>query len=829
MTSANTQEEKKSVNQDSSQNNRSKKGFSFKKFFLWIFGIFLSCGLLGAGAVATLFYWASKDLPNISKISDYNPPQATTILARNGEVLGTLYTEKRYLITLEEMSHFLPLSFLAAEDDSFYKHMGVDPIAIIRAAINNFKRGRTGEGGSTITQQLIKQLLLTNERSYTRKMKEAILAYKLENDLTKNEILTIYLNQIYLGDHAYGVEAASRTYFGKHASDLTLAECAVIAGLPKAPTKYNPFKFPKAAKERQHYVLGRLHDLNWITTEEYRQALNEPLVYWSMPDGMSGPPLWYLEEARRLLVEFFTEANLKALGIDTTKFGEDYVYEAGLTVQTAMVPEQQIAAGMALKRGLEELDKRQGWRGVITHADAQAISDFRKNSDFQPDDLAGGAWTQGIVTNVTPTLVNVDLGNGYSGTITVTNMSWARKPNPKVAAANAPSIKNAGTVLARDDIIWVSALGSNPDNETVKENEKDIRYNVDEVKKDIPIKLKLQQIPEVQGAITSIEPQTGDVVALIGGYSFGDSHFNRATQARRQPGSSFKPVVYSAALDCGFTPSSIVLDAPLVYVNPYTNEVWRPSNYEHNYKGELPLWQALALSRNTCTVRVAQAIGVDNVIARAKAMGLEPNFPRELAISLGAVAVSPLNLTQAYAAFANQGLGVRPRIITAIYDAKGKEIYKQDPEQWQALSPQNAYMVATLLKNVVNAGTGSRAKIEGRFIAGKTGTTNDEHDAWFVGFSPYLVTGVYVGYDQLRSLGRLEQGGRTAAPIFKYYRTVVENLYEAKDFDMPEGIVMSGGFAYRDDMPLVGVSATDGYEEESDSSGEEEDLMRQMF
>ena len=808
--------------------------FSWKKLTLWLVGVFLFCALAGGGAAAMLLYWASRDLPNITRIADYNPPQATTVLARDGSVLGLLYHEKRFVIGLKDMSRFLPMSFLAAEDDSFYRHMGVDPLAIARAAINNFRKGRAGEGGSTITQQLIKQLLLTSERSYKRKMKEAILAYRLEKDLSKDEILTIYLNQIYLGEHAYGVEAAARTYFGKHASDITLAESAVIAGLPKAPSSYNPFRHPDAAKSRQMYVLGRLRDLKWITPEEYAQAAAEPLVYWSMPEGQGGAARWYLEEARRLLIEFFTEHNLKALGVDTRKYGEDYVYEAGLTVRTAMVPAHQEAAGQALRRGLEELDKRQGWRGPLEQLDADRQRAFAADTAFAPLDLAGGAWTKALVTAVDAKEARVALGKGYSGIIPVANMSWARKPNPKVAGIYAPAVKDARLVLSPGDLIWVSAA---PRTVTVtnakgRKEQRSTPFDAAEVKKGAPIPLLLQQEPAVQGALASLEPQSGDVVALIGGYQFGESHFNRATQARRQPGSSFKPVVYSTAMDFGFTPSSIVLDAPFVYVNPYTNEVWRPSNYEHNFKGELPLHQALALSRNTSTVRVAQQVGIANVIQRAKAPGLEPSFPQELSVSLGAVAVSPLNLTQAYAAFANQGLGVRPRIITSITDAQGRELYRQDAEHWQAISPQNAYIMATLLKNVVNAGTGARGKIEGRFIAGKTGTTNEEHDAWFVGFTPYLVTGVYVGYDQLQSLGRLEQGGRTAAPIFRYYRSVVEDLYEAKDFTMPDGIVMSGGFAYRADMPLEGVSATDANAQDNtvvDTSEGGEDLMRQMF
>ena len=284
-----------------------------KKCALWLLGIFFICGLLGGSAVAMLFYWASRDLPDLNRIAEYKQPQASVFLARDGSLLGTLYHEKRFIIGLKDMSRYLPLAFLAAEDDAFYRHMGVDPVAILRAAINNFRRGGKKEGASTITQQLIKQLLLTSERSYTRKMKEAILAYRLEQNFTKDQILTIYLNQIYLGEHAYGVEAAARTYFGKHASDITLAESAVIAGLPKAPSTYNPFRRPLEAKARQMYVLGRLRDLKWISPEEYEKAASEPLVYWSMPENTGGPAQWYLEEARRLLIEFFTEANLKPL------------------------------------------------------------------------------------------------------------------------------------------------------------------------------------------------------------------------------------------------------------------------------------------------------------------------------------------------------------------------------------------------------------------------------------------------------------------------------------------------------------------------------------
>jgi len=805
---------------------------SWKKIFLGLFALVLAVGLVCGAAASLLFYWASRNLPNITRIADYTPPLATTVLARDGSQIGILCHEKRYFVGFEDISRYLPLAFLAAEDGAFYTHRGIDLIAIVRAALINFRTGSRGHGGSTITQQIVKQLLLSSERTYTRKIKEAILAYKLEKYLSKNEILTIYLNQIYLGEHSYGVEAAARTYFGKHAADITLAESAVIAGLPKAPSSYNPFRHPEEAKSRQMYVLGRLRDLKWITPDEYEQASAEPLVYWSMPENATGAAQWYLEESRRLLIEFFTEKNLAALGIETTKYGENFVYEAGLTVRTAMIPAHQEAASHAMRRGLEELDKRQGWRGSLEHLDEKKQRIFLEQNDFTPLELTGGAWVKAVVTQVAQREAHVALGHGYTGTISAERLSWARKPNAKVASSSAPPVKDVRQVLAPGDLIWVSAADRVVTPQGNGRNKpKTVPYDPVEAGRDTPILLCLQQEPAVQGAIASVEPQSGDVVAMIGGYSFGDSHFNRATQSRRQPGSSFKPVVYSTALDFGFTPSSTVLDAPFVYINPWTNQVWRPSNFEHDFKGKIPLHRALALSRNTCSVRLTQQVGVANVIQRAKSLGLEPQFPEELSICLGAVAISPLNLTQAYAAFANQGLGVRPRIIISITDEKGRELYRQDIEHWQAVSPQNAYMMAVLLKNVVNAGTGTRSRIEGRFIAGKTGTTNEEHDAWFMGFTPYLVTGVYVGYDQLQSLGRQEQGGHTAAPIFRYYRSVVEELYAPQDFVMPEGIIMHDGFAYRSDMPIEGRTATeDGAEQNpQDSSEGGENLMRQMF
>ena len=810
-----------------------------KKICCWLLGIFLVCGVLSCAAAAALVHWASRDLPDLDRIASFAPPQATTVLARDGSILGSLYHEKRYTVPLKGMSRYIPMAFLAAEDDSFYQHDGINPVAILRAAIINFQRGRTAQGGSTITQQVVKQLLLSPERRYERKIKEAILAYRLERFLSKDDILTVYLNQIYLGQHAYGVEAAARTYFGKHASDITLAESALLAGMPQAPSRYNPFRNPTAAKTRQKYVLGRLRTLKWISEEEYEQAMKEPLVYWTMPEDMGRASSWYLEEVRRLVIEFFTEKNLKALGIDTRKSGEDYVYESGLTIQTSMEPQHQAAAEHALRRGLEELDKRQGWRGPTAKLDADGVDKFREDTaSFSPYDLMGDQWVEALVTKVEKGGATVELGGGYTGVVSVKTMGWARTPNPKVAGGRSNFISDARKVLAVNDRIWVSAQNMVKEEKEGKKTRKvSVPFDASTVQEGQPIALALQQIPEVQGALVSIEPQSGDVVALVGGYQFGQTHFNRATQARRQPGSTFKPIVYSTALDNGFTSTSTLLDAPYAYVNPYTRQVWRPSNYSsRSYAGPLPLYRALMKSLNTCTVRVAEQVGIAKVIERAKILGLEPYFPEELSVSLGAVAVTPLNLTQAYAAFANQGMGVRPRIVKSIKDASGREIYRQDEEHWQAVSPQNAYIMCNLLKQVVNGGTGTRARIKNRVIAGKTGTSNEERDAWFMGFSPHLVSGVYVGYDQMRPLGSRETGGSVSAPIFAYYREQVESLYPNDDFVKPLGIIMADGQAFRSDQPMEGASATGGTPDDGGSGGDAEapvsdgeDLLKQLF
>ncbi len=758
-----------------------------KVFILCMLIVIVLTAFAVTGAVG-VYMWASRDLPGFKKIADYKPPLVTTVYAKDGEILGYLYREKRFLVRLQDMTPMLPKAFLAAEDKSFYEHEGVDPVAILRAMIKNIKAGQNVQGGSTITQQIIKRILLTPERKYKRKLKEAILAYRLENYLSKDEILTIYLNQIYLGAKAYGVEAAARTYFGKHVRDLTLAECAVLAGLPPAPSRYNPYRHPEAAKIRQEYVLDRMLELNWISKLEYDQAKSEPLVYKSMEDVSWKLGAYYLEEVRRWLVDYLSKENLDKLGItELERYGEDAVYESGLHVYTALDIDHQKAAEKALRDGLVASTKRRGWQGPLKTLSTQdEIENFLRRDSVTPGQIASGEWFKVLVTKVENKGAHVRMGQ-YKGYIPVSTMSWCRKPNIKRAPEQVAKISNAHKVLKPGDVVWAKWLKPEPD---PKKDGQAADDQAAPLEPDLAqeVQLSLEQKPKVQGALVSIEPPSGEVRALVGGYSFEKSQFNRATQAYRQPGSSFKPIVYSAAMDNGFTPGSVVVDAPIVI--RYGKKVWKPANFSHKFYGPTLLRTALAKSRNLVTIRITQRIGISTVIKRAKALGLTPDFPPYLPICLGAVAVTPINLCQAYTAFARGGSTIEPQMVLTVMGPWGEAVYKNEPKITEAISPQNAFIMSKLLEEVVKGGTSTRAKKLGRPVAGKTGTTNEERDAWFMGFTPYLLTGVYVGFDQIRPMGRFETGSRAALPIWLQYRMAVENKYPEQDFQQPDGIVM---------------------------------------
>ncbi len=749
-----------------------------KRILLGVAITALLLATLAAASAVGVYMWAARDLPSFQRITDYNPSLVTTVYDRSGAVLGHFYREKRFLVRLQDMPDHLVRAFLAAEDSEFFKHPGVDLMAIARAMVKNLAAGDIRQGGSTITQQIIKRLLLTPEKSYERKIKEAILAYRLENYLSKEDILTIYLNHIFLGARSYGVEAAARSYFGKHVGELSLAEAAVLAGLPQAPSRYDPYRHPERAKARQKYVLGRMLTLGWITQQQYDNALNAPLEYTAMDDPSWRVGAYYLEEVRRFLIDYLSEENMAAQGVTLDRYGEDAVYESGLHVYTAVDLEHQRAAEAALRNGLEASTKRRGWRGPLQTLTPQAIAEFLADQEGVLEDLASGEWVQVVVTEVSREGAVARFGN-FQGHLPVASMRWCRTPDPKKAPEQVPPVNDAREVLKVGDVVWASRVDL-------------ASLDADDRKRHTPpaegmVPMALEQKPLVQGALVSIEPPSGEVRALVGGYDFQESHFNRATQAVRQPGSLFKPFVYSAALDAGFTPASIIMDAPVEF--RFGGKVWRPGNFENKHFGPTLFRTALVKSRNTVTVRIAQRMGIDKVIERAKAMGVDSELPRNLSISLGSVGVTPLNICEAYTAFAREGTLIEPRMTLAVKGAWGEDLYLNAPEVREAISPQNAYIMDAILKDVVQHGTGWRAKVLNRPVAGKTGTTNNEQDAWFMGFTPYLLTGVYVGFDKLTPMGKFETGSRAASPIWVDYRRVVEERYPARDFPTPPDIV----------------------------------------
>ncbi len=789
-----------------------------KRFLLYTAACLTTLALFGLAGAFGLYVWASKDLPSITKVSDYRPPQVTTVYSRDGNIMGYFFREKRFLINLDQMPPHLPKAFLAAEDARFFEHPGIDLKAIARAFISNLKAGgKPTSGASTITQQVVKRLLLTPERSYERKLKEAILAYQLEKYLSKEEILYIYLNQIYFGNSSYGVEAAARTYFGKHAGELSIAECAVLAGLPKAPSTNNPYSRPANTKVRQEWVLGRMLENNFITSEEYEAAMAQVLEYRAMPDPSWSIGSWYLEEVRRQLLAYFTEENVIALKIpiDMNLHGQSYlegegpddasddpagaegpardkkqaipfeervVYEAGLHVYTAMDPYHQRSAEIALRAGLAEAGRRHGWNGPVTSLDAAGVEQFLAESAFRPEHLENAGWAKAVIVDMGTNGLDVRLSKDYSGHVASGLMEWTRRLNRHAGAA--------AKALAVGDVVWVSAVGAsgvaNPAGAPA--TDKRPAYKAEDVVAGKPIPLCIEQIPLVQGAVASIDVASGDLPAIAGGYSFSpESQFNRATQAKRQPGSSFKPIVYSAALDNGFTAGSMLLDSPFVLPSN-TSRTWRPGNYDGKFLGPLILRTALTKSRNVCTVRVAQQVGMLPIVERAKQLGITGDIPPALAVSLGSWEATPLTMAEAYTAFADQGKRIKPCIIREVQDAWQQRLVSFEPEIEQVISEQNAYIMAYLLKEVVRGGTAARANILRRPVGGKTGTSNDERDAWFIGISPYLVTSVYVGYDDYTPMGRGETGGRAALPIFIAYRQMVDKLYEPTDFRAPSGI-----------------------------------------
>ena len=726
--------------------------------FLWFARLIALIILSSSIAIGGIYFYLSRDLPKISSLADYHPPIITTVYSDDNRKIAEFYNERRIVIPLSEMPKMLIDAFIAAEDARFFKHKGIDFLSIIRAYFKNIEAGTIVQGGSTITQQVTKSFLLTPEKNYTRKIKEVILAYRIDKKFTKEEILFLYLNQIYLGHGAYGVEAAAGNYFGKSVKDLNLAECAILAGLPQAPSRYSPFKSPEKAKQRQIYVLNRMIAEEYITNIQATEAINTKL-------DIKPRRNWYIEK-----VPFYTEHIRRYI---EKKYGHDALYNDGLKIYTAVNIEMQKAARKEINKGLKALDKRQGYRGPIKHLSEEEIETFSKElrKELEENPVEEGKIVNGVVIEVNDTndTAIVRIGNAQ-GIININGMRWARKPDPEVPYYEA-KVKHPGEVLDIGDVILVKIKN--------KINDSDLW------------ELELEQEPNAQAALLSIEAETGHVKVVIGGRDFRKSQFNRAIQSRRQPGSAFKPIIYAAAIDKGYTPASVIIDSSIVFEDTEHDFTWKPRNYEEKFHGPTLLRDAIVKSRNVVTIKILKDIGIDYAIDYARKLGITSNLSRDLSIALGSSGMSLLEIVKAYSIFANLGYLIEPVFITHIIDRNGNVLEEAAIKRKKVIDQSTAYIITSLLEGVVKHGTGRRVRELNRPVAGKTGTTNNLHDAWFVGYTPRYITGTWVGFDDESSLGKSETGSRAASPIWLGFMKYVLADKPVRVFHIPEGVVFS--------------------------------------
>lgn len=724
----------------------------------FLYGTVIVLSLLSGLFLGGTYFYFTRDLPRISSLKDYRPPIITTVYSDDKRKIAEFFKERRIVVPLSKIPKTLISAFVAAEDARFFKHEGIDLLSIARAFLKNIKAGSIIQGGSTITQQVARSFFLSPEKSYARKGREAILAYRIDKAFTKDEILFLYLNQIYLGHGAYGVEAAAQNYFGKSAADLNLAECAIIAGLPQAPTRYSPFLHPKKAKQRQIYVLNRMINEGHITNVQATEAINTPL-------DIKPRRNWYLEE-----VPYYTEYVRKYV---EEKYGRDMLYKEGITIHTPVNIEMQKAARAALNHGLRALDKRQGYRGPLKCLKPEQFERFSQEiqRNLKKHPLEDERIIQGVVIAVDDAerKATVRIG-GEQGNLYLEDMRWARKPDPEVAYYDV-RVKKVSNVLKVGDVILVRVKGH--DDPTGQWD------------------LSLEQRPAVQGALLCMEAETGYVKAMIGGRDFKVSQFNRAIQARRQPGSAFKPIIYAAALDKGYTPATIIIDAPIVFEDTEKDFTWKPRNYEEKFHGPTLFRTALALSRNVVTIKILKDVGIGCVIDYARKLGIESRLTQDLSLALGSSGISLLELVRAYAIFTNGGYRVRPCFVTKILDRDGNVLEENQPESEKVIDKSTAYIITNLLQGVVQHGTGWRVKALDRPVAGKTGTTNDLHDAWFVGYTPRYATGTWVGFDEEQPLGLDETGSRAASPIWLEFMQAILKDKPVEVFRVPDGVVFA--------------------------------------
>ena len=711
-----------------------------------------------AAALATTGLGAVAPIPARGKVEEFLA--AESISSRRPSVGG-----RHAVVPLEQIPKHVRRAFLAAEDADFYNHPGLDFTGMLRALWRNLVAGRVVQGGSTITQQVTKSFLLSPERSYTRKLKEAILAYRIDKAFNKEEILYLYLNQIYLGHGAYGVEAAAENYFGKTVKDLNLAECAILAGLPQAPSKYSPFKYPERAKQRQIYTLNRMVDEGFISNIQATEAINTVVEVKPRRN-------WYIEE-----IPYYTKQVRRYV---EEKYGRDALYTQGLEIYTAASIEMQKIAREEIEKGLYDLDKRQGYRGPLKKLLPEEIETFSRTiqSELNDNPLQAGQTVKGVVVKVDDKnkTVTVRIGN-FLGQIALEDMLWARKPDIEVAYYET-KVKRPSEALAAGDVILVK----------VKEKVKDSDL----------WQLALEQEPVAQAALLCLEAETGFIKAMVGGRDFRDSQFHRALQSRRQPGSAFKPIIYAAALDKQFedphkfyTPAKVIIDSPIVFEDEDRDFTWKPKNYKERFFGPTLMRDALAKSRNVVTIKILHDIGIDYAIEYARKLGITSDLAKDLSIALGSSGVSLLELTKAYSVFANQGYLVEPVFITKIVDREGNVLEEAAPERIKVIEKTTAYLMTHMLEGVVKYGTGWRVKALNRPVAGKTGTTNNLFDAWFMGYTPQYITGTWVGFDDEAPLGKSETGSRAASPIWLAFMKAVLKDKPMQVFQVPDGVVFA--------------------------------------
>ncbi len=733
----------------------------------------------------TYLYFASS-LPKVDTLEDYRPSVVTTVFSRDGQILGEYYRERRIIVAVDKMPKQLIQAFVAAEDSNFFKHRGLDLPSIFRAALKNLKAGGIVQGGSTITQQVAKSLLLSPEKTFTRKFKEAILAWRMENRLSKEEILFLYLNQIYLGHASYGVEAASETYFAKDVEDLTLAECALLAGLPQAPSRYSPFRRFERAKERQKYVLRRMLKEGFITRQEAESAEAEELDIHSKKNQGRYLAPYFSEQVRRYLEK---------------TYGEDRLYSEGLQIHTTLDLGMHFAAQQAVQENLRNYDKRQGFRGPdkVLPLDEEITFLEQQSAALEKSPPMPGDILKGVVRGQDGNGLQVHFGS-FQGTISPKNYKWTGNIKTTKRGSAFRAIENQKT--------FDLPVGSLIDVKIEKKNS------------DGSFQLSLEQHPKAQSCLIALDPRSGEIRAMVGGYDFGESQFNRTLQAIRQPGSAIKPIIYAAALDKGYTPATIILDTPVIYKEKKASGeqvVWKPKNYSKKFSGATSLRKALTHSYNVVTIKILQDIGVNYATNYAHKLGVESTISKDLTLALGSSPLTPMELATVFSVFANGGVKIAPRYISKILDRDGRILESSDPADFpdgpqqnqylipqsreRVLSPETAYLVTNLMESVVRNGTGWRAKALGRPVAGKTGTTNNLKDAWFAGYIPELVSVVWVGHDKNLPLGRKETGSRAAAPAWvAFMKEAVKNI-PIRNFAVPDNI------EFRPIDPLTGLLA----------------------